>query len=100
MFFSQHPKWCHSQHHNSVKLKSWKLPQTSHLTQIPTREGSAIPSDPSKMSRVSEEVLLVIKQVRHKKSEGTLYMMVERMAWMLDSKNVFSVSHLYADIKG
>ena len=52
------------------------------------------------MSRISEEVLLVIKQVRHKKSEGTLYMMVERMAWMLDSKNVFSVSHLYADIKG
>ncbi|XP_076471070.1 general transcription factor IIH subunit 1-like [Babylonia areolata] len=51
------------------------------------------------MSRSSEEVLLVVKPVRHKKSEGTLYMMGERMAWMLDSKNVFSVSHLYADIK-
>ena len=52
------------------------------------------------MSKSSEEVLLVVKHVRHKKSEGSLYMMGERMAWMLDSKNVFSVSHLYADIKG
>jgi transcription initiation factor TFIIH subunit 1 len=52
------------------------------------------------MSRSSEEVLLVVKSVRHKKSEGTLYMMAQRMAWMLDSKDVFSVSHLYADIKG
>ena len=52
------------------------------------------------MSRSSEEVLLVVKNVRHKKSEGTLYMMGERMAWMLESKNVFNVSHLYADIKG
>ncbi|KAL8572758.1 hypothetical protein ACOMHN_030340 [Nucella lapillus] len=51
------------------------------------------------MSRSSEEVLLVVKHVRHKKSEGTLYMMGERMAWMLESKNVFNVSHLYADIK-
>ncbi|KAK7480439.1 hypothetical protein BaRGS_00028358 [Batillaria attramentaria] len=51
------------------------------------------------MSKSSEEVLLVVKHVRHKKTEGTLYMMGERMAWMLESKNVFSVSHLYADIK-
>ncbi|PVD33960.1 hypothetical protein C0Q70_05222 [Pomacea canaliculata] len=51
------------------------------------------------MSKSSEEVLLVIKHVRYKKTEGTLYMMGERMAWMLESKNVFSVSHLYADIK-
>lgn len=51
------------------------------------------------MSKSSEEVLLVVKHVRHKKTEGALYMMGERMAWMLESKNVFSVSHLYADIK-
>lgn len=41
----------------------------------------------------------MVKNVRNKKSEGTLYMMAQRMAWMLESKHVFSVSHRYADIK-
>ena len=74
----------------------WKEP---HCPERSQRRGCHL-LWPSKMSRLSEDVLLVIKQVRHKKSEGTLYMMGERMAWMLESKNVFSVSHLYADIKG
>ncbi|CAH1787181.1 unnamed protein product [Owenia fusiformis] len=51
------------------------------------------------MATSSEEVLLIVHHVRHKKSEGVLYMMGERMAWMLKSKDSFSVSHSYADIK-
>ena len=83
--------------HETEELKSfWKEP---HCPECSQRRGCQL-LWPSKMSRLSEDVLLVIKQVRHKKSEGTLYMMGERMAWMLESKNVFSVSHLYADIKG
>ncbi|BFZ04304.1 hypothetical protein BsWGS_07342 [Bradybaena similaris] len=51
------------------------------------------------MSKSSEEVLLIIKNVKNKKTDGTLYMMGERMAWMLESKNVFNLSYMYADIK-
>ena len=52
------------------------------------------------MSKSSEEVLLIVKNVKNKKTDGTLYMMGERMAWMLESKNVFNISYMYADIKG
>ena len=52
------------------------------------------------MSKSSEEVLLIVKNVRNKKTDGTLYMMGERMAWMLETKDVFNISYLYADIKG
>ncbi|RUS76008.1 hypothetical protein EGW08_016253 [Elysia chlorotica] len=51
------------------------------------------------MSKSSEEVLLIVKNVRNKKTDGTLYMMGERMAWMLESRDVFNISYLYADIK-
>ncbi|KAK3597618.1 hypothetical protein CHS0354_030169 [Potamilus streckersoni] len=51
------------------------------------------------MSRSSEEVLLMVNSVRNKKTDGMLYMMGERMAWMQSSKNSFSYSHPYADIK-
>lgn len=40
-----------------------------------------------------------VGQVRYKKGDGTLFVMNERIAWMLDNKNTFSVSHKYADIK-
>ena len=52
-----------------------------------------------KMSRSSEEVLLIVNNVKNKKCEGALYMMGERMAWMQQSKSTFTVSHNYADIK-
>ena len=52
------------------------------------------------MARSSEEVLLIVNNVRNKKSDGVLYMMGTRMAWMQESKNSFSISHGYADIKG
>ncbi|XP_013414327.1 general transcription factor IIH subunit 1 [Lingula anatina] len=51
------------------------------------------------MSRSSEEVYLIINHVKHKKTEGTLYLMGERIAWMPDGKDSFSISHLYADIR-
>ena len=52
------------------------------------------------MSRSSEDVLLIVNHVKHKKSEGTLYMMGSRMGWMLSSKDSFNITLNYADIKG
>jgi len=40
-----------------------------------------------------------VSQVRYKKGDGTLYVMNERIAWMLDNRDTVSVSHKYADIK-
>ena len=53
------------------------------------------------MSRSSEEVLLSVPHVRHKKTDGTLYLMGERLGWMVQSKkqNAFSVVLKYADVK-
>ncbi|XP_054710807.1 general transcription factor IIH subunit 1-like [Uloborus diversus] len=47
----------------------------------------------------SEDVLLMVNHVHHKKNDGTLYLMNERIAWMTDGKDTFSISHKYADIK-
>ena len=46
-----------------------------------------------------EEIVMVVEYVKHKKVEGTLYLMNERIAWMPKAKNFFTVSHHYADIK-
>lgn len=51
------------------------------------------------MTTSSEDVLMQIGQVRFKKGDGTLYVMNERIAWMMDNKDTVSVSHKYADIK-
>uniref|UniRef100_A0A3B4GHN9 General transcription factor IIH subunit 1 n=1 Tax=Pundamilia nyererei TaxID=303518 RepID=A0A3B4GHN9_9CICH len=51
------------------------------------------------MTSLSEEVLLVVKKVRQKKQDGTLYLMAERIAWGPEGKDRFTVSHLYADIR-
>lgn len=51
------------------------------------------------MGTSSEDVLLMVSHVRYKKNNGTLYLMAERIAWMLEAKDSFSVSHKYADIK-
>ena len=58
------------------------------------------PAETRAMSRQSEEVLLIVNAVKNKKLDGMLYMMGERMAWMQSSKNTFTYSHPYADIKG
>ncbi|XP_034541023.1 LOW QUALITY PROTEIN: general transcription factor IIH subunit 1 [Notolabrus celidotus] len=51
------------------------------------------------MASLSEEVLLVVKKVRQRKQDGTLYLMAERIAWSPEGKDRFTVSHLYADIR-
>lgn len=51
------------------------------------------------MTTSSEDVLTQVGQVRYKKGDGTLYIMNERIGWMLDNKHTFSVSHQYTDIK-
>lgn len=52
-----------------------------------------------KMTASSEDVLRMIEHVRVKKADGTLYLMNERIAWMPNGKNTFTISHKYADIK-
>ncbi|KPL94030.1 general transcription factor IIH subunit 1-like protein [Sarcoptes scabiei] len=47
----------------------------------------------------SEDVRAMIEFVRVKKADGTLYLMNERIAWMPNGKNTFTISHNYADIK-
>ncbi|CAH0393714.1 unnamed protein product [Bemisia tabaci] len=51
------------------------------------------------MATVSEDVLLQVESVRCKKNEGTLYLMSERIAFMMDHRDIVSVSHPYTDIK-
>uniref|UniRef100_A0A673WP29 General transcription factor IIH subunit 1 n=1 Tax=Salmo trutta TaxID=8032 RepID=A0A673WP29_SALTR len=51
------------------------------------------------MAALSEEVLLVVKRVRQRKQDGTLYLMAERIAWGPEGKDRFTVSHQYADIR-
>jgi len=51
------------------------------------------------MAKSSEDVLLVIGQVKNKKCDGSLYVMSERMAWMPALKNTFTYSYGYEEIK-
>ncbi|XP_066995629.2 general transcription factor IIH subunit 1 [Anabrus simplex] len=51
------------------------------------------------MTTSSEDVLLQVSQVRYKKGDGTLYVMNERLAWMMDNRDTVCVSHRYTDIK-
>ncbi len=51
------------------------------------------------MTTSSEDVKMSIDFVRVKKADGTLYLMNERIAWMPNGKNTFTISHNYADIK-
>lgn len=41
----------------------------------------------------------MVKKVRQKKQDGTLYLMAERIAWGPEGKDRFTVSHLYSDIR-
>ncbi|CAG4987595.1 unnamed protein product [Colias eurytheme] len=51
------------------------------------------------MTTSSEDVLLSVNHVRYKKGDGTLYVMNQRLAWMLENRDTVAVSHKYADIK-
>ncbi|CAG9803783.1 unnamed protein product [Chironomus riparius] len=46
-----------------------------------------------------EDVLLLVPQVKYKKSDGTLYIMKERIVFMLEIKEEIAVSHSFYDIK-
>lgn len=41
----------------------------------------------------------MVSKVRHKKRDGTMYLMGERVAWGMEGRDHFDVSILYADIK-
>lgn len=51
------------------------------------------------MATQSEDVLLQVPHVRHKKADGTMYVMPERVAWMPNGKDEITLSIKYADIK-
>lgn len=51
------------------------------------------------MATKSEDIRLQINNVKHKKGDGILYLMAERLAWMPNTKNNFTISHKYSDIK-
>lgn len=51
------------------------------------------------MTTSSEDVLLSVSYVRYKKGDGTLYVMNQRLAWMLEHRDTVAVSHKYTDIK-
>ncbi|XP_057381031.1 general transcription factor IIH subunit 1-like [Daphnia carinata] len=51
------------------------------------------------MTSSSESILLLVPHVKLKKNEGELYLMTERLGWMVGNKDSFSVSHKYSDIK-
>lgn len=51
------------------------------------------------MSTSMEDVLLQVSQVRYKKGDGTLFLMDQRLIWMVENKDTVVVSHPYADIK-
>jgi transcription initiation factor TFIIH subunit 1 len=46
-----------------------------------------------------EDVLHQIDHVRVRKIDGALYLMAERIAFMPNGKEQFTISHRYADIK-
>ncbi|CAG0883401.1 unnamed protein product [Cyprideis torosa] len=46
-----------------------------------------------------EDVLLLIRNVKHKKNDGAIYVMNERIAWMQEGKESATLSYKFADIK-
>ena len=51
------------------------------------------------MGTSSEDVLLMVPHVKLKKKDGIIYLMNERLGWMVENESVFSITHKYADIK-
>ncbi|KAJ8945079.1 hypothetical protein NQ318_005259 [Aromia moschata] len=51
------------------------------------------------MSTSMEDVLLQVPQVRYKKGDGSLFLMDQRLIWMVENRDTVAVSHPYADIK-
>lgn len=53
----------------------------------------------SKASKQSEDVLLMVKHVRHKKVDGTLYVNSGRIAWRNQTSDSFRISAAFEDIR-
>uniref|UniRef100_A0A5K3FJV4 General transcription factor IIH subunit 1 n=1 Tax=Mesocestoides corti TaxID=53468 RepID=A0A5K3FJV4_MESCO len=51
------------------------------------------------MSKLSEDVLLMVKHVRHKKVDGTLYVNSGRVAWRNQTSDSFRISAAFEDIR-
>lgn len=51
------------------------------------------------MSTSMEDVLLQVARVKYKKGDGSLFLMDQRLIWMLENRDTVVVSHPYADIK-
>lgn len=51
------------------------------------------------MSKASEDVLLIVKHVKYKKVEGSLYVMSTRAAWMNQTGDTFRVSAPYESVR-
>ncbi|KAL5107262.1 General transcription factor IIH subunit 1 [Taenia crassiceps] len=51
------------------------------------------------MSKKSEDVLLMVKHVRHKKVDGTLYVNSGRIAWRNQTSDSFRISAAFEDIR-
>lgn len=49
----------------------------------------------AKMTTSSEDVLLQMAGVRYKKGDGTLFVMNERIAWMVENRDTVAVSHKF-----
>ena len=47
----------------------------------------------------SEQVQLMVNNVRHKKRDGSLFLMGERIAWCPEGREHFDITVNYADIK-
>ncbi|CRL01679.1 CLUMA_CG014898, isoform A [Clunio marinus] len=50
------------------------------------------------MSKI-EDVLLAVPEVKHKKNDGTLYIMKERIAFIVENRETCLASHSFYDIK-
>lgn len=51
------------------------------------------------MARSAEDVHFMLNKVRHRKRDGVLYLMSERIAWCPQGKDHFETSHQYSEIK-
>lgn len=51
------------------------------------------------MSKQKEDVLLMVKHVRYKKVDGTLYVNTGRLAWRNQTSDSFRISAAFEDIR-
>lgn len=51
------------------------------------------------MSKTAEDVLLAVPEVKYKKNDGTLYVMKERIAFIVENRETVLVSTSFYDVK-